>query len=140
MKIKTWFVVGLTLIGLSLPAAALARKKLPARARAVTQTASSLPRTNLVLRGDKLALLVQLTNLTEAASVSYVLTYNSTDAPQGVEGTLDPAIGSAQKELVFGTCSGTVCTYHTGISDMKFEVKLGLKSGKTLIRKYTIKI
>jgi hypothetical protein len=140
MKIKAWLVVGLTLIGLSLPAAVMARKKLPARARTVSETASNLPRTNLVLRGDKLALLVQLTNLAEAASVSYVLTYNSTDAPQGVEGTLDPAIGSAQKELVFGTCSGAVCTYNTDISDMKFEINVGLKSGKTLIRKYTIKI
>lgn len=140
MKIKAWLALSLILISLLMPVAVFARKKLPQRARSAAQSGSTLPQSSLVLRGDKLALLVQLTNLAEAASINYTLTYNSSDAPQGVQGTLDPAIGSTQKELLFGTCSGAVCTYQTGISDMRFELKVGLKSGKTLTRKYTIKI
>lgn len=116
----------------------MARKKLPLRAKTVV-TKSGLPQSSLRLRGDKLALLLKLVNLTEAKTVAYRLTYNSTQAPQGVEGSLDPAIGSIQKELVFGTCSGAVCTYHTEIEDMRFQLTIGLKSGKTLIRKYQIK-
>ena len=139
MKIKLLLPFILILAGLFLPAPAAARKKIPARIKtAVVKT--NLPQSSLRLRGDKLALLLKLVNLSEAKAIDYRLTYNSTQAPQGVEGSLDPTIGSTQKELVFGTCAGTVCTYHTGIADMRFQLTVGLKSGKTLVRKYTIKI
>jgi hypothetical protein len=140
MKIKAWLVAALILFGLLAAMPALARKKLPTRSKSATKTTSGLPQSSLVLRGDKLALLVQLTNLTEASSVAYTLTYNSNAVPQGVQGSLDPMLGSSQKELVFGTCSGAVCTYHTDITDMRFELVVGLKSGKTLTRKYQVKI
>lgn len=140
MKIKVVLTLSLILAGLALPAPVFARKRLPGRQAAAAKPAGSIPQSNLKLRGDKLALLVQLTNLTGAQSINYILTYNSTQAPQGVQGSLDPAIGSTQKELVFGTCSGAVCTYHTGLTDMRFQLTVGLKSGKTLTRKYQIKI
>lgn len=114
-----------------------ARKKLPARKGAVV-SASGLPQTALKLRGDKQGLLLVLTNLSQAKAVKYLLTYQAAGVGQGVEGSHDPALGNTQKELVFGTCSGNVCTYHQNISDMLFEATIGLNNGKTLIRKYQI--
>ena len=122
------------------PTPAYARKKLPTRAARAVVSSTTLPQTGLKLRGDRLALLLTLTNLTQARSLSYLLTYQAGDVGQGVDGSHDPALGNTQKELVFGTCSGTVCTYHQNISDMRFQATIGLKDGRTLIRKYQIKI
>lgn len=141
MKIKVIGLIILGLIWLSQPEKAYARKKLPAVQTKVTAApapAGDMPFSSLKLRADKLALLLKFANLAQAQSITYVLTYNSREVPQGVEGNLDPSIGSTQKELVFGTCSGVVCTYHTGISDMRLQLSIGLKNGKTLTRIYGI--
>lgn len=119
---------------------AFARKKLPPRAARAIVSGSTLPQTGLKLRGDHLALLLTLTNVDKAQSLSYLLTYQAAGVGQGAEGSHDPALGNTQKELVFGTCSANVCTYHQAISDMLFQATIGLKDGRTLIRKYQIKI
>lgn len=77
-------------------------------------------------------------NLDLADQLDYTLTYYSEDIGQGVEGSLDLAKSSQQKEFLFGTCSGTNCTYHQDIKDMIFEIIIKLKSGQTLTRRYQI--
>ena len=119
---------------------ALARKKLPARSARAVVSSATLPQTGLKLRGDHQALLLTLTNLDKAKSLSYLLTYDAAGVGQGAEGSHDPALGNTQKELVFGTCSANVCTYHQSISDMLFQATIGLKDGRTLIRKYQINL
>ncbi|OIN89221.1 hypothetical protein COW80_05000 [Candidatus Beckwithbacteria bacterium CG22_combo_CG10-13_8_21_14_all_01_47_9] len=131
-------IILLLVIFLLFPSPVEARKKLPAR-KAVAANAS-LPGTGLKLRGDRQALLLTLTNLGKAKSLSYLLTYQAGEVGQGVDGSHDPALGNTQKELVFGTCSGNVCTYHQNLSEMIFRATIGLNDGRTLTRKYQIKI
>lgn len=136
----TLMIILLIIIFLFFPSPAYARKRLPAHSARVSASTSALPQTGLKLRGDHLALLLTLTNLDKAKSVSYLLTYQAGDIGQGVDGSHDPALGNTQKELVFGTCSANVCTYHQAISDMLFQATIGLQDGRTLTRKYQIKI
>lgn len=124
----------LILFLLVFPAPAEAKKKLPVR------KIISGPQTTLKLRGDRQALLLTLTKLSQATDISYRLTYIADGIGQGVEGSHDPGLGSARKELVFGTCSGTVCTYHQNLSEMLFQATIGLTDGRTLTRKYRINL
>jgi len=133
-------IILLIFIFLFFPSPAYARKKLPTRSARTSVSTSALPQTSLKLRGDHLALLLTLTNLDKAKSLSYLLTYDAAGVGQGAEGSHDPALGNTQKELVFGTCSANVCTYHQSITDMIFKATIDLKDGRTLTRKYQIKI
>lgn len=127
-------IILLLILFLLFPSPAEAKKKLPAR-----QLVSG-PQTGLKLRGDQQALLLTLTSLTQAKSISYLLTYQADGVGQGAEGSHDPAVGNTQKELVFGTCSANICTYHQNLSDILFQATIGLTDGRTLTRKYKIKI
>lgn len=93
------------------------------------------------LRADRRALIVNFTNLQNASSVSYALTYKSSIQEEGAMGalTLGGASTSTQ-ELLFGTCSKNVCTYHWGIKDARLEVSYTTKSGKKYLRKFKIKV
>lgn len=93
------------------------------------------------LRRDRQALNVYFGNLQNAKSVSYMLIYKTNGQEEGAGGSVNPSLGnSASRELLFGTCSKNVCRYHPNLSNMSFEVKTQLKSGKSLIKRYKIKI
>lgn len=93
------------------------------------------------LRRDRQALNVYFSNLQNAQSVSYMLIYRTNGQEEGAGGSVNPALGNtANRELLFGTCSKNVCRYHPNLSNMTFEVKAQLKSGKNLIKRYKIKI
>ncbi len=93
------------------------------------------------LRSDRRALLVDFKNLREVKTIEYVLTYNTNGSVQGVTGTIDsPTEKSLSRELVFGTESKGVFTYHTNITGMKFEVTITLTSGKKIVKRYIIKV
>lgn len=93
------------------------------------------------IRADKRALIVNFTNLQNASLVSYLLTYQTYTQGEGARGSLN-LTGSSSKtqELLFGTCSKNVCTYHKGISNMRLEVSYTAKSGKKYIKRYKIKV
>lgn len=115
-------------------------KKAPAQSSAKKSTGSSIgiyPR----LRGDRKALLVTFSNLQNANSVSYMLLYRTNGNEEGAGGSVRPSDGNtANRELLFGTCSKNVCRYHTNITNMRFEVTAELKSGKKIIKRYKIKV
>lgn len=93
------------------------------------------------LRRDKKALLVSFGNLQNATNISYALYYATQGRQEGAGGSVRKDEGnSATRELLFGTCSKNVCTYHTNITNMKFEVTGQLKSGKTFLKRYRIRI
>lgn len=92
------------------------------------------------LRRDRRALIVNFSGLSKAKSVSYTLTYDAGGIPQGVGGTITPTSNSTQRALLFGTCSGNVCRYHSNITGMKFIVTSFLKSGKKVIKSFKVKI
>ncbi len=92
-------------------------------------------------RADRRALLINFGNLQNAKSVSYALTYDTSEQQEGAIGNLnlsDPLNTSA--ELLFGTCSKNVCRYHTGIKNMKLEVSYTSKSGNKYTRRYKIRV
>jgi len=127
------FILSLSLLN---PFPALARKKLVRRLKSITPVKT--PWVKLKLRSDRNALLLMLGGMHYAESVSYILTYDADPAPQGIESYHTPADGNTQKELLFGTCSNTDCTYHQDISDMIFEITIQQKDGQTLFQKYQI--
>lgn len=93
------------------------------------------------LRGDRKALIVYFGNLSKVKSVSYTLMYQGSGSDQGAMGSLDSSGGnSVNRELLFGTCSTSVCTYHENISGMKLEVTVEQLSGKRTIKRYRIKV
>lgn len=93
------------------------------------------------LRADRRAIIVNFSNLQNAKSVSYALTYNTAIQQEGAIGSLNlNGINSASEELLFGTCSKGVCKYHTGITNAKLEVSYTLKSGKKYLKRYKIKV
>lgn len=93
------------------------------------------------LRTDRQALLVTFGNLQNANTVSYTLQYATNGQQEGAIGTITlTGLRTAERELLFGTCSKNICRYHTRISNMKFEVTAELKSGKKVIKRYRVRI
>lgn len=93
------------------------------------------------LRSDRRALIVNFSNLQNATSVSYSLIYRTATQQEGAGGALNLKGQASDKiELLFGTCSGNVCKYHTGIKDARLEVSYTTKSGKKYLKKFKIKV
>ena len=93
------------------------------------------------VKTNKKALVVNFSNLQNASSVSYLLTYKQGGQQEGAGGALNLAGGSSQTaELLFGTCSKNVCRYHTNIKEAKLEVSYTNKAGKKYVKRYRIKI
>ncbi len=93
------------------------------------------------LRSDRRALTINFSNLQNASSVSYMLTYKTNIQDEGALGALNlTGSSNATQELLFGTCSKNVCRYHTGIKDAKLDISYTLKNGKKYLKKYKIKV
>ena len=82
-----------------------------------------------------------LGSLNKASSVTYMLSYQSNGKDEGAMGTIYVSgENSATRELLFGTCSAAVCTYHTGITNAKLEITTELTSGKKTLRRFRLKV
>lgn len=93
------------------------------------------------LRADRKAVIVYFSNLQNAKAVSYSLTYSTNSQEEGAVGSLN--LGKAvvaSQELLFGTCSKGVCTYHVGVKNVKLEVSYTTKAGKKYIKRFKIKV
>lgn len=107
----------------------------------VTTTTATKPSYSVKLRADRRAVNINFYNAGLAEKVSYELTYLGNDIEQGVVGSVLANEGSsAFRLLLFGTCSKNVCTYHKNISDARLKITAKLSSGKTLIKKYKIRV
>jgi len=93
------------------------------------------------LRKDRKALEISFSNINNAFSFSYELTYLADGIEQGVYGTVTPKPGETftSRELLFGTCSHGVCRYHQNLQNMRFTVTTSLRNGKKTIHKYRVK-
>ena len=93
------------------------------------------------LKRNPNTLIVYFSNLNQASNVQYMLSYQAEGVEQGVGGSL-PLGGenSTQRELLFGTCSSGVCRYHSGISNARLEVTITTTSGRTIIRRFRIRV
>ena len=132
-------------ISLLLFAQTVQAKVLPQASKGVSKTVTKSVSTGINisprLRADRRALVVYFSNLQNASSVSYALTYTTSQQQEGAIGSLPLGKASnASQELLFGTCSKNVCRYHSGIRDAKLEVSYTTKSGKKYLKKYKIKV
>jgi len=135
MKFK-FLALTVLIIFLSSASSIFARKRLVRSAANSGSTGSVWVKPRL--RPDHNALILAFGNLNLANKLSYRLTYSNDLVPQGVEGSLQPETNNFQTEFLFGTCSGSVCTYHQNLTDMLLEVIVNLNSGKTLTQRYQI--
>lgn len=111
------------------------------KGKATTSKASSSGiGVSVKFRGDRKAVILSFSNLQNASSVSYSLTYTQKGQEEGAIGSLNLGNNAASQELLFGTCSKNVCRYHSNISNVKLEVTYTLKSGKKYIKRYKLKI
>lgn len=138
MKLKTAIIFIFSFFILTSPVQA--QKKLTRRTQATPTPTNNQAWDKLKLRSDKHAILLVLGGMKHTDTVSYQLTYTADSVPQGIESYHTPSDGNTQKELVFGTCSGSDCTYHQNITDMEFQIKFKLKDGHTITKKYQINL
>jgi len=104
-------------------------------------TTTTRPTFSVKFRSDRLALNIIFSNLKTASSTSYELLYTGNGLEQGVVGSINQNEGtSASRLLLFGTCSKNVCTYHKNIQGMKLKITSKLNNGKTLTKRYKIKV
>lgn len=130
------------LFNFSTPASA---KRLLPRSRPRVGTAVSSSKginASVRLRGDRLAIDVNFSNLSIASSVSYSLSYNTRGTTQGAAGTLNPTNtpDPTTREILFGTCSHGVCRYDSGITNARFVVTTTTKSGLRVVKPFRLKI
>lgn len=139
------FKLLLTLLILSLlTLICLPNQAMAAKTRTVvkkTVPAAVNPTVYVKFRSDRKAITLTFYNLQTSNSGAYELTYNGNGIDQGVVGAVLPTEGNTvSRTLLFGTCSKAVCTYHKNINNMRLKVTYKLKNGKTLIKRFTIKV
>lgn len=141
-KIAILFII-LSLF-LSIPSEIWAAKLRTTRGKTTTATRVSRSTGGVTysvkFRSDRKGIILNLSRLDNASSVSYELTYTSNGITQGVRGSIKPTGSSETRELLFGTCSGNVCRYHTNIRDARLVITSKLKSGKTTRKPYRLRV
>lgn len=106
---------------------------------AAIKTVSSNTFVSAKLRRDRLALNVYFANISKYSQISYTLTYTANGVEQGVQGSVSGGQNSQSRELLFGTCSKNVCTYHRGIQNMHLTVTAAKSDGTSVVKKFRIK-
>lgn len=119
---------------------AIVRRRLPAQ-KVTRGIVSSSWRATVRFRSDRRAIIVNFSGLNTVNSVTYLLSYETNGKAEGSQGVIRPqGEADASRELVFGTCSTTVCTYHQNIKNARFVISAQLKNGKTVQKAYRIKV
>ena len=141
--ISTVFIFLCGIFVLSAPDSVYAAKQRVWAVQKTTKTVTSAtrPTFSVKFRSDRRALNINFYNLDTASSASYELTYNGNGLEQGVVGSIYPKEGNAASRLLlFGTCSKKVCVYHKNIKNTQLTIKSKLKTGKTLVKRFKIKV
>ena len=134
------------LISLLLPSATQAKRLLPRAVPAKSGGGTAVVSTSrgvgakVHFRGDRLAIIVDFSNLGIASSISYNLSYTTRGTSQGAGGNISPSEDSTSRELIFGTCSHGVCRYDSGLTNAKFVVTTVLKNGRKVVKPFRLKV
>lgn len=116
-----------------------AKKFIPKKTSVKRVVSGSIP-ANVRYRPDRLALLLSFTNFSGIESVSYSFTYDTNGLPQGAGGTITAANNpTTVRELLFGTCSTSVCTYHHNLANARLTLTAKLTNGRTMTKGYRVK-
>lgn len=141
IKIFSNFIILFVLLFLAFPKPVLAAKT---RIRKVRNTQASVSVSRGVgisvrFRPDRLGLLLNFSNFGNLESGSYELVYDSNGVTQGAGGSI--MLGDTDtKELLFGTCSNAVCTYHQNITNARLSITSRLKNGQTVLKPFRIRV
>ena len=138
MKLKLLLPLLLLLLFLLSSPCQAARKR-TRKPKAQTAYVSRGVKCKVGLRSDHLGLLISCYDFTDVASVRYNLVYQSNQVTRGAGGTTQIGDTSA-KQLLFGTCSGAVCTFHENISNARLSIVSTLSNGTTVLKPYRIKV
>lgn len=89
------------------------------------------PALSATVAKNKRSIYAVFSNLSTVKSVTYTLTYDTADkGQQGASGTIKVGKSASEaRTLLFGTCSGKVCTYHKGVNNIKLSADFTLKTG-----------
>ncbi|MBI3282448.1 hypothetical protein HYZ70_00015 [Candidatus Curtissbacteria bacterium] len=140
---KKLSAITLALLFLIAGTTVLAKRMLPqARPASGSVSATRGVGTSVRFRGDRLAIIVNFSNLAVASSVSYALSYNTRGTTQGASGTINPTNSPdpLTRELLFGTCSHGVCRYDTGLTNARFVVTTVLKNGRRVVKSFRLRV
>ena len=144
MTKKAGFLVLFFLLFTFWASSVLAAKKRPPRTSGgsapVRNYSTRGVRASIRFRSDRQGLLINFSGFGNLASATYSLTYTANGIPQGVSGTVTAQTSGEQRELLFGTCSGGVCRYHTNITNAKLLIDSRLNSGAIIRKPYRIKV
>lgn len=124
-----------------LPASTLAAKKFVPKKKSTTISSpkSRIPAA-VKYRPDRLGIYLSFSHFKGLASINYSFTYNAEGIPQGAGGTVTANNNpTAQRELLFGTCSGGACRFHNNVSGARLTLTARFTSGKTARKTYRIK-
>lgn len=91
-------------------------------------------------RADKKALNFSFSNFSGLNSVSYIFRYETNGNSQGAAGSVTSTNSPTQsRELLFGTCSTSVCSYHSGLKNAKLTFTANYTNGKKATKVFKIK-
>lgn len=126
---------------LSPKAVLAAKQRVWANTSSTTTAKIYKPSFSVKFNSGRKGLIVKFSDLNTASPVTYELTYSTNGLEQGVVGAISLSEGkTATRELLFGTCSKNVCTYHKNITGAQLKITSKLKTDKTYIKTYKIKI
>lgn len=115
-----------------------AKKTAPVKASAGTK--SPIPAV-VKFRSDRRAILFSFSSFSGIESVNYSFTYTNNGKPEGAGGTIRAANNpTTVRELVFGTCSTSVCSYHTNIKNARLVVTAKFSNGTQGTRAFRLKV
>ncbi len=138
MKFIVLFLVSLSLTIIA-PHAEAAKPRVRATSSKSTSAVTS-GYSKAKLSRNTNSVVVTFVNLTNVSRITYTLSYTANGIEQGAMGSLVPSGVTDSRDLYFGTCSHGVCTPHRGIQKATLIIETQLKSGKTNIKRYRIKI
>lgn len=128
----------LLLLFLVIPSSSYAAKaKKQAKAKSVASSQMQIG-VNPQLVQSKRTLRIVFTKIKNVKTITYEVTYNANGVSQGVMGTITPKKPSETRNVLLGTCSGKVCVYHTGITNLQLKVTATYKSGAVSSKTYPI--
>lgn len=91
-------------------------------------------------RADRLGIIMSFSNLSQASSVSYALSYVSRGTTQGANGTILDTSTDTERDLIFGTCSHGVCRFDSGITNARLVVTINLKDGRRIVKTFVLRV
>jgi len=107
----------------------------------VATVVATKPTISVQIRKDRRAITVIFNNLSTTTNNDYELTYIGNNIEQGVVGSVKPEEGNySTRLLLFGTCSHNTCSYHKNVNNTILKTTSKLKTGKTLIKTFKIKV